>query len=131
MAPKEKPQEMHRNHIICLRLTDIEFAFLNESVNRANLSRSEFLRKLILGKRVVTKYEVVADSDEIKKLAGEFGKIGSNLNQIAKFFNSGGERSMAMEDDLRQCISELQQLRKKVIRLAGDFDGHHQTHQKP
>ena len=75
MAPKEKPQEMHRNHIICLRLTDIEFAFLNESVNRADLSRSEFLRRLILGKRVVTKYEVVADSDEIKKLAGEFGKI--------------------------------------------------------
>ena len=86
---------------------------------------------MILGKRVVTKYEVVAESDEIKKLAGEFGKIGSNLNQIAKFFNSGGERSMAMEDDIRQCISELQQLRKKVIRLAGDFDGHHQTHQKP
>ena len=131
MAPKEKPQEMHRNHIICLRLTDTEFAFLNESVNKADLSRSEFQRRLILGKRVVTKYEVVADSDEIKKLAGEFGKIGSNLNQIAKFFNSGGERSMAMEDDIRQCISELQQLRKKVIRLAGDFDGHHQTHQKP
>lgn len=115
MAPKEKPQEMHRNHIICLRLTDTEFAFLNESVNRADLSRSDFLRRLILGKRVVTKYEVVADSDEIKKLAGEFGKIGSNLNQIAKFFNSGGERSMAMEDDIRQCISELQQLRKKLL----------------
>ena len=38
---------------------------------------------------------------------------------------------MAMEDDIRQCISEFLQLRKQVIRLAGDFDGHHQTYQKP
>lgn len=131
MIPKEKPKEMIRNHIICLRLTDTELVFLNESANKSSLSRSEYLRRLILGKKVVMKYEVVADSDEIKKLTGEFGKIGSNLNQIAKHFNSGGDHSLAMEDDIRQCISELYQLRKIVIRLAGDFNGHNQTHQKP
>ena len=128
MAPKEKPKEMHRNHIVCLRLTDAELAFLNEAADKSRLSRSEYLRKLILGKKVVMKYEVVADSDEIKKLAGEYGKIGSNLNQIAKHFNSGGDHSLTMEDEIRQCISELYQLRKIVIRLAGDFDGCNQTH---
>lgn len=102
MAPKRKPKEMHRPHMICLRLTDVELAFLNESASKSRLSRSEYLRKLLLGKKVVQKYEIVADSEEIGQLAKEFGKIGSNLNQIAKHFNSGREHSLTMEDELRQ-----------------------------
>ena len=32
---------------------------------------------------------VVADMNDLRKLVSEYGKIGSNLNQIAKHFNSG------------------------------------------
>ena len=74
------------------------------------------------------RYEIVADMQDLRKLVGEYGKIGSNLNQIAKYFNTGGERSLAMEDEIRQCISELFVLRKEVLRLAGDFRGSVKTH---
>ena len=30
----------------------------------------------------------------------EFGKIGSNLNQIARYFHMGGIRSKAMQDEI-------------------------------
>ena len=33
-------------------------------------------------KRVIVKYEIVADVPELKKLIFEFGKIGNNLNQL-------------------------------------------------
>lgn len=77
------------------------------------------------------KYQIVIDSVEIQKILSEYGKIGSNLNQIAKYFNSGGERSLAMEEEIRRSISELFILRKEVLRLAGDFSGSNKTHKKP
>ena len=67
---------------------------------------------------------------ELQKLVGEIGKIDSNLNQIAKHFNSGGSRSMAMEDEIRECISQLFKWRREIMRLAGDYHGSVETHKK-
>ncbi|MDD3220056.1 MAG: plasmid mobilization relaxosome protein MobC [Lachnospiraceae bacterium] len=44
------------------------------------------------------KYEIVADKNKLKIITTEYGRIGNNLNQIAKYFNTGGNRSPAMED---------------------------------
>lgn len=55
----------------------------------------------------------------------------SNLNQIARYFNSGGERSLAMREELERTISELYSLRKEVLKLAGGFTGSYQAHKKP
>ena len=90
---------------------------------KAGLSRSEYIRQLILNGTVPVRYEIVADMDDLKKLVGEYGKIGSNLNQIAKYFNTGGMRSLAIEDEIHQCIADLFKLRKKVLEMAGDTDG--------
>ena len=67
--------------------------------------------------------EIVADMKILRDLLNEYGKIGSNLNQIARYFNTGGERSLAMEDEIRHCISQLFELRKVVLKLAGESDG--------
>lgn len=45
-----------------------------------------------------------------------------NLNQIAQYFNTGGGRSLAMEDEIRQCIAELFAPREEVLKMAGDFE---------
>ena len=74
--------------------------------------------------------EVVADIKLLRELVGQYGKIGSNLNQIAKYFNTGGTHSQAMENEIHQCISDLFLLRKKVLEMAGDFHGDTKAHQK-
>ena len=61
-----------------------------------SISRSEYLRKLLLEKQINHQIEVVADMNALRKLVSEYGKIGSNLNQIAKHFNSGGSQSRAI-----------------------------------
>ena len=68
--------------------------------------------------------------NELRKLVAEYGKIGSNLNQIAKYFNTGGEHSLAIQDEIRQCIVDLFSLREEVLRLAGDWNGNAKTHKK-
>ena len=74
------------------------------------------------GKEIVHRVEVVADMEELRSLVRAYGKIGVNLNQIARYFNTGGERSLAMEDEIRHCIAELFALREEVLKMAGDFE---------
>ena len=83
-----------------LKLTDIELAVLNEAADVTELSRSEYLRKLLLEKQINHQIEVVADLNDLRKLVSEYGKIGSNLNQIAKHFNSGGSQSRTIENEI-------------------------------
>ena len=60
--------------------------------------------------------------NDLRKLVSEYGKIGSNLNQIAKHFNSGGSQSRAIENEIHQCITDLFLLRKEVLKLAGGMN---------
>lgn len=72
---------------------------------------------------MIYKYEIVADNEQLKKLNAEIGKIGSNLNQIAKHLNQGGVRSMILQDRVHECIDKLFDLRRQVMELAGDYYG--------
>ena len=130
MTRPKKNKELTRSHHITLRLTDMEYELVTDNAIEAGLSRSEYLRKMILDGKINVRYEVVADLSELQKLVGEFGKIGGNLNQIAKYFNTGGIRSMAMQDEISGCIADIYDLRKEVKRMAGDFHGNPKTHRK-
>lgn len=125
MARPSKDKARKYKKIISIKLTDAEMDLLTTAAERANVSRSEYMRNLLLNKKMTVKYEVVVDIEDIKKLTAEYGKIGSNLNQIAKYFNSGGEYSLSTQDDLYQCIYELSKLRKEVLRLTGEFHGNY------
>ena len=72
---------------------------------------------------VTARFEIVADVDEIKKLIGEFGKIGSNLNQIARYFNQGGILSSEMRNEIRKSLRDIYEMKYKVMKMAGDFRG--------
>ena len=89
---------------------------------------AEYARKQVMNQRITMKYEVVADVPELKKLISEFGKIGSNLNQIAKYFNQGGIHSQEMRTAINQCITELYEMKYKVTKMAGNFHGDTETH---
>ena len=116
MRTKSKDKELnHRG----LRLTDVELDLLDQGAACLSISRSEYLRKLLLEKQINHQIEVVADMNDLRKLVSEYGKIGSNLNQIAKHFNSGGSQSRAIENEIHQCITDLFLLRKEVLKLAG------------
>ena len=131
MKTVRRNKENKRTHIICLRLTDIELSVLEDRAEKCKMTRSDFIRNLILNRKLTPKYQIVIDGEEIKSLLAQYGKIGSNLNQIARHFNSGGERSLAMQEEIQQAIAELYALRKDVLRLAGDYTGSPQTHKKP
>ena len=107
MRTKNKDKELNHSHFVAVRLTDVEFNLLDQGATCFSISRSEYLRKLLLEKQINHQIEVVADMNDLRKLVSEYGKIGSNLNQIAKHFNSGGSQSRAIENEIHQCIMNL------------------------
>lgn len=83
--------------------------------------KKHFSQRVALWGKVIAKYELVADMPEPKKFISEFGKIGNNLNQIARHFNSGGIHSQEMRKAIGQNLSEIFKMKKEVLKMAGDF----------
>ncbi len=127
---KRKQTELSHPNFIAVRLSDTELAILDQACASLSTTRSEYLRRLLTEKKIYNNVEIVADIKLLRELVGQYGKIGSNLNQIAKYFNTGGTHSQAMENEIHQCISDLFRLRKQVLEMAGDFHGDIKAHQK-
>lgn len=121
MARPKKEKELRHTHQIMLRLTDTEYEIVSTNAKNANLSLAEYARKQVMNKKVIVKYELVADLPELKKLTAELGKIGSNLNQIARHFNTGGIHSQEMRRAINEGIADIFKMKYEVMKLAGDF----------
>ena len=136
MARPKMDRELRHKHQIMLRLTDTEYEIVYESAKAANLPLAEYVRKQVMKQKVIAKYEIVADLPELKELIAEFGKIGSNLNQIARHFNSGGIHSQEMRKAIDQSVARIYEMKYEVLKMAGDFhsaaggslDGNTETH---
>ena len=130
MARPKKEKELKRSHCAMLRFNDTEYEIIMANANGAGLPLAEFLRRQVMKGKVIAKYEIVADVPELKKLVAEFGKIGSNLNQIARHFNQGGIHSQEMRQAIGRCLAEIHEMQQEVIKMAGDFHGDTETHSK-
>lgn len=80
-----------RNHIVKTRLDDEEHADFLHQVEIYGMNQSEFILEAISGAtiRPVIVASNVNDTllENIGKLTAEFGRIGNNLNQIARHLN--------------------------------------------
>lgn len=121
MARPKKENELTYTHQVNLRFTDTQYDIICKASKDTGLTISEYIRRQLMKGKVIAKYEIVADLPKLKKLIAEFGKIGSNLNQIARHFNSGGIHSQAMRKAIEQSISRIYELKYEVLKMAGDF----------
>ena len=123
MTRPQKETDMKREHRVTIRLTDTEFSIIENAATQAEMSISEYMRTQTMEGKVNARFEIVADVNQIKKLIGEFGKIGSNLNQIARYFNQGGVLSSDMRNEIRKSLRDIYEMKYEVMKMAGDFRG--------
>ena len=123
MTRPQKETDMKREHRVTIRLTDTEFSIIENAAEQAEMSISEYMRTQTMQGQVNARFEIVADVAEIKKLIGEFGKIGSNLNQIARYFNQGGILSSEMRNEIRKSLRDIYEMKYEVMKMTGDFRG--------
>ena len=65
----------------------------------------------------------------VGKLTAEYGKIGGNLNQIARCLNEYGAPYNALSQEVRAAIAELAALKFEVLQKVGEAIGNVQTYQ--
>ena len=123
MTRPQKETDMKREHRVTIRLTDTEFSIIENAATQAEMSISEYMRTQTMEGKVNARFEIVADVNQIKKLIGEFGKIGSNLTQIARYFNQGGILSSEMRNEIRKSLRDIYEMKYEVMKMAGDFRG--------
>ena len=123
MTRPQKETDMKREHRVTIRLTDTEFSIIENAATQAEMSISEYMRTQTMEGKVNARFEIVADVNQIKKLIGEFGKIGSNLNQIARYFNQGGVLSSEMRTEIKKSLRDIYEMKYEVMKMAGDFRG--------
>jgi hypothetical protein len=78
-----------KEKFIAVRCTLDDHAFIGETAAQAGMSIGAFLRTIALGTagaRAVKRPRI--EREQLAKLLGEIGKLGSNVNQIAKWANT-------------------------------------------
>ena len=121
-----------RTHIVKTRLDDEEHAEFLHRMELYEMSQAEFIREAISG--AIIKPTIVATlvSDDllaaIGKLTAEYGRVGNNLNQIARHLNEWRRPYPAMAKELQDAVAELATLKFEVMKKVGDAVGNVQAY---
>lgn len=106
------------DHIVAVRFTETEYQLFAEEAERQKISVSEYIRRQTLYGKIEVYYDIATSSEEIKKIREELHKIGINLNQISRFFNTGGKAVDAIIKDVQKAISDIYALGKEMKELV-------------
>ena len=111
-----------RTIVIKTRLSLAEKEELDKIIERTDLSISEYLRCAIFGTPVYEAPKLPESPMKgLDRLIAEYGHIGSNMNQIARWLNSGVNLDQGLADSLRHCIGELNKLKFDAVGVLSDF----------
>ena len=122
-----KKNDREFTHLISFRLDEELYAKIVNTARTAGITKGEYIRRQLRNGRVTVKQEIIAEVPELRKLIADLGKIGSNLNQIARHYNGGGVRSREMYDRTQRMISELYVMKYEIEKLGGEFRGYSQA----
>ena len=133
IAYAEAIQHAHRSRVVKTRLSEDEYADFTARLAPYGISQSEFLRQAIRRTAIRPVIHVSAVNDEllsaVGKLAAEYGRIGGNLNQIARYLNEYGAPYNALSGEVRAAIADLAALKYEVLQKVGDAVGNTQAYQ--
>lgn len=123
----------HRGCIVKTRLTKEERLDFEEKCRTLSISQSEYLRQAIFSGKVSTTIRVTANNEEmltaVSNLVAQYGKIGSNLNQIARHLNEYGFPYRELAAESKGCAADLAALKFEALKVIGEAYGNDKTYQ--
>ena len=123
----------HRRHVVKTRMTEEEYADFTERLSHFEMSQAEFIRQAITKATIRPIITVSPVNDEllaaVGKLTAEYGRIGGNLNQIARTLNEWHSPYPQLAGEVRAAVSDLAALKFEILQKVGDAVGNIQTYQ--
>ena len=124
-------QTPKRKIVVKTRMTEEEYVDFTGRVKLCGISQSEFIRQAIEN-AVIKPVITVSPINEkllsaVGTLTAQLGKIGGNLNQIARYLNEHGVPYNTIYVDVQSAISDLADVKFEILRKVGDAVGDVQT----
>jgi hypothetical protein len=110
-----------QTHVVHIRCTPAKHAAYDAAAARAGISISEYFRTMADGKpgpRAIPRPPI--ERAELARLLGELGKLGSNVNQMARAMNTTGD--LPERDDLAAARAAIEEMRGAVMKALGRGD---------
>jgi len=116
-AGRKGSETRRRSSIIGFRASDDERAEIEANAARVGFTVGSYIRNLaILNPRTRAVRRAGADAALLSQTLGQLGKIGSNINQIAKKANSDG---VYAPPELEHVLAELRAAAKAILQALG------------
>ena len=114
-------------------MTEEEYADFAARLAPYEISQAEFIRQAVTRATIRPIVTVSPVNDEllaaVGKLTAEYGKIGNNLNQIARAINDWHNPYPQLAAEVRAAASDLAALKFEVLEKVGEAVGNVQTYQ--
>ena len=128
MSQKHQARDdTNRNRKITVRFSEDEYDQLNFICEVLGITYSQYLRRSALTRRI--EHPIISttfSNDAAQQLTGQMGKIGSNLNQIARKLNSSDPQTEQTLKSIETAIDQLNE-RMKFLCEVEVFNGDSQT----
>lgn len=100
------PKKLYRQIQRIMRVTPEENELINRRMAQHNFSNfNTYARYMLLTGEVVT-----VDYSELIKLRTEINRIGTNINQLARYVNTNEEISLENYQNLQHSLAEVKRL---------------------
>ena len=113
MKQRKKSEKRQRNKFIIFRATEEEKQTFLDLASQSGLSPADYFRKSTLGTKPL---KPTNDTKLLAKMLSEWGRIGSNLNQIARHYNSGTATDQLLG---REIIDKVEGIRTDLRKALG------------
>ena len=120
-----------KTHIIKVRVTAEEKLRIAYACKELHLTQSELVRRVLYGVNIKHTGGVAQGGEDalaaLAALSAQCSKVGSNLNQLARHFNSGGKDTEQLRAQILEELSALTNFRLKAEETVGELYGNHQA----
>ena len=122
----------NKTHVIKFRVTAEEKASLELTGKLLTLSLSTFIRRSIHNVKIEKTVIVAGGGEEtlttVSTLLAQCSKMGGNLNQLARYFNSGGADTEQIRAKLLDELADLTAFRLHAEKVLGELYGNAQAY---
>ena len=122
----------NKTHTIKFRVTETEKMELQCTAKLLHLSLSTLIRRAIHNVKIEKTVIVTSGGEEtltaVSTLLAQCSKVGTNLNQLARHFNSGGADTEQLRAKLLDELADLTAFRLHAEKVLGELYGNAQAY---
>ena len=130
--PQHHDTPNNKTHVIKFRVTENEKLELECTAKLLSLSLSTFIRRAIHNVKIEKTVIIAGGGEEtltaVSALLAQCSKVGGNLNQLARHFNSGGADTEQIRAKLLDELTDLTAFRLHAEKVLGELYGNAQAY---